>query len=285
MGARRRRDAAASGDVDGRQGEGRPQLPPGQDPRRAAEARRSPPRSSWSRRCPRILRLRPVDADAARRIYEAARRLAEGRPADDSRRVEHGEPAGEDAAAVRRCEDLPGQAGRRRAWRTELFARVIELDPETHVETAEPLGELYFKRQEWAPLVPLLEMLVRKADRKTNRELTLLYHRLAKAAGRSWATATRRSSTTKQSFDLGLDLPADADRPGGAAVQDRALGRRVPHPAPDDPGPSPRHAEGRRDRRHLLPPGAHQAGAARAHQGGEHVREERWRSSPATAPR
>ena len=69
-----------------------------------------------------------------------------------------------------------------------------------------------------------------------------------------------------------LDLPADAGRSGGAALQAGALGRRVPH-LPDDPGPPPRHAEGRRDRRHLLPPRAHQAEARRAHQGGQHVRE------------
>jgi len=36
---------------------------------------------------------------------------------------------------------------------------------------AEPLAELDFFRHEWAPLVPILEMLVRKADRKTNREI------------------------------------------------------------------------------------------------------------------
>ena len=80
------------------------------------------------------------------------------------------------------------------AQAVDLFARVLQLDPE-HVEAGEPLSQLYFKREEWAPLVPILEMLARKADRKTNRELTLLYHRLAKAADR-WATARRRSSTT-----------------------------------------------------------------------------------------
>src|SRR5205814_10725600 len=49
----------------------------------------------------------------------------------------------------------------------ELFARTLAFDPE-HVEAAEPLAELYFRRGQWAPLVPLLEMLVRKADRKAN---------------------------------------------------------------------------------------------------------------------
>ena len=47
---------------------------------------------------------------------------------------------------------------RRQAQAGDLFARVMQLDPE-HVEAAEPLSEIYFKREEWAPLVPLLEML------------------------------------------------------------------------------------------------------------------------------
>src|SRR5205823_10509795 len=65
----------------------------------------------------------------------------------------------------------------------DLFARVLQLDPE-HVEAGEPLSQLYFKREEWAPLIPILEMLARKADRKTNRALTLLDHRPAQAADR-----------------------------------------------------------------------------------------------------
>ena len=93
----------------------------------------------------------------------------------------------------------------------DLYGRVIQLDPE-HVEAAEPLGELYFKRQEWAPLVPLLEMLVRKADRKTNRELTLLYHRLAKAAG-ELGENEKALKYYKQSYDLDSTyLPTLIDR-------------------------------------------------------------------------
>jgi len=93
----------------------------------------------------------------------------------------------------------------------DLYARVIELDPE-HVEAAEPLADLYFKRQEWAPLVPLMEMLVRKADRKTNRELTLLYHRLAKAAG-ELGENDKALKYYKQSYDLDSTyLPTLIDR-------------------------------------------------------------------------
>ena len=87
----------------------------------------------------------------------------------------------------------------------------MELDPE-HVETAEPLSELYFKRKEWGPLVPLLEMLARKSSRKTNREMTQLYHRLAKAADQL-GDAERATKYYKQSFDLDPTyLPTLLDR-------------------------------------------------------------------------
>jgi tetratricopeptide (TPR) repeat protein len=97
------------------------------------------------------------------------------------------------------------------AQATELYARVLQLDPE-HVEAGEPLSELYFKREEWAPLVPILEMLARKADRKTNRELTLLYHRLAKAADRL-GDSEKALKYYKQSYDLDSTyLPTLVDR-------------------------------------------------------------------------
>ena len=63
----------------------------------------------------------------------------------------------------------------------ELYARTLEFDPE-HVEAAAPLAEIYFRGQEWAPLVPVLEMLIRKTDRRANKELHVLNYRLAKAA-------------------------------------------------------------------------------------------------------
>jgi len=94
---------------------------------------------------------------------------------------------------------------------TQLYARVIELDPE-HVETAEPLSELYFKRQEWAKLVPLMETLARKAGKKTNRELTQLYHRLAKAADQM-GDSEKALKYYKQSFELDATyLPTLLDR-------------------------------------------------------------------------
>jgi tetratricopeptide (TPR) repeat protein len=94
---------------------------------------------------------------------------------------------------------------------TDMYARVLALDPE-HVEAGEPLSELYFRREEWGPLVPILEMLARKADRKTNRELTLLYHRLAKAADRL-GDNEKALKYYKQSYDLDSTyLPTLVDR-------------------------------------------------------------------------
>jgi tetratricopeptide (TPR) repeat protein len=63
----------------------------------------------------------------------------------------------------------------------ELFARVLELDPE-HVEAGEPLAEIYFRDEQWQKLEPILDMLTRKADRKDNKELNQLYYRLARTA-------------------------------------------------------------------------------------------------------
>jgi tetratricopeptide (TPR) repeat protein len=99
------------------------------------------------------------------------------------------------------------------AQAADLYARVLQLDPE-HVEAAEPLSQLYFAREEWSPLVPILEMLARKADRKTNRELTLLYHRLAKAADKLGENE-KALKYYKQSYDLDSTyLPTLVDRAG-----------------------------------------------------------------------
>ncbi|HEX4405777.1 MAG TPA: tetratricopeptide repeat protein, partial [Polyangia bacterium] len=97
------------------------------------------------------------------------------------------------------------------AQATDLYARVLQLDPE-HVDAGEPLSELYFKREDWAPLVPILEMLARKADRKTNKELTLLNHRLAKAADKL-GDNDKALKYYKQSYDLDSTyLPTLIDR-------------------------------------------------------------------------
>jgi tetratricopeptide (TPR) repeat protein len=63
----------------------------------------------------------------------------------------------------------------------DLFARTIALDPE-HQNAGEPLAEIYFREEKWAELEPILDMLVRKADKRDGRELNVLYYRLAKTA-------------------------------------------------------------------------------------------------------
>jgi tetratricopeptide (TPR) repeat protein len=64
-----------------------------------------------------------------------------------------------------------------------LYAAVIAHDPE-HVEAARPLAELYFQNKEWAPLQPVIEMLVRKTvhSRPDPRALNELYFRAARTA-------------------------------------------------------------------------------------------------------
>lgn len=83
---------------------------------------------------------------------------------------------------------------------SELYARVLQLDPE-HVAAAEPLADIYFKRQEWQRLVPVLEMLTRKADKKANRDLNLLVYRLAKAADQL-GDEDKALRFYKQAYDL-----------------------------------------------------------------------------------
>jgi len=64
---------------------------------------------------------------------------------------------------------------------SEFLARVIALDPE-HVGAAEPLADLYFREQRWKELEPILDMLVRKVDKRDVRETNQIYYRLAKTA-------------------------------------------------------------------------------------------------------
>ncbi|MCG8418317.1 MAG: tetratricopeptide repeat protein [Proteobacteria bacterium] len=65
----------------------------------------------------------------------------------------------------------------------EFLAAVVALDPE-HVEAAEPLSQLYFDDQQWYPLSPILDMLVRKAQQEGQDPGTLnqLYYRTARCA-------------------------------------------------------------------------------------------------------
>ena len=62
----------------------------------------------------------------------------------------------------------------------ELFARTLAIDPD-HDQAGEPLAALYFRDERYAEAEPVLDMLVRKADRRDNRRLQELYYRLAKS--------------------------------------------------------------------------------------------------------
>ncbi len=97
------------------------------------------------------------------------------------------------------------------AGAAELLARTLELDPE-HVEAGEPLADIYFRRGEWAKLVPILEMLVRKADRKARGELNVSYYRLAKACA-ELGDSDKALKYYKQAYDLdSTHLPTLLDR-------------------------------------------------------------------------
>ena len=63
----------------------------------------------------------------------------------------------------------------------ELFARTLEVDPD-HVQAGEPLSHIYFRDGRYEELEPVLDMLVRKADRRDNRTLQDLYFKLAKTS-------------------------------------------------------------------------------------------------------
>jgi tetratricopeptide (TPR) repeat protein len=63
---------------------------------------------------------------------------------------------------------------------TELFARTLAVDPD-HQQAGEPLSQIYFREGRYEELEPVLDMLVRKADRRDNKTLQDLYYKLAKA--------------------------------------------------------------------------------------------------------
>ena len=152
----------------------------------------------------------------------------------------------------------------------ELFARVLELDPE-HVEAGEPLAEIYFRDEKWAELEPILDMLTRKADKKDNKELNQLYYRLARTAD-ELGNGDKALKFYKLAYDLDSTfLPMLLGR-AALLYKHGGLGRRL-QDLPDDPRAPPRLAERVGDRRHLLPPRQHQAEAGRAQEGAQHVRE------------
>ena len=85
---------------------------------------------------------------------------------------------------------------------SELYAQVIELDPE-YVEAGEPLAEIYFRDEKWAELEPILDMLVRKATdgKRDPREMSTLYFRLARTAD-ELSNNDKALRFYKQAYDL-----------------------------------------------------------------------------------
>ncbi len=164
---------------------------------------------------------------------------------------------------------------------SELFAAVLALDPE-HVEAGEPLAEIYFRDEQWQKLEPIIDMLVRKGERKDNRELNQLYYRLARTAD-ELGNSDKALKYYKAAYDLDSTfLPTLLGR--RAALQARRLGRRL-QDLPDHLGAPPRGPKRVGHRRHLLPPGQHQAQAERAQKGAQQLREgaRDRRQSPADA--
>ena len=93
----------------------------------------------------------------------------------------------------------------------DLFARTLELDPE-HMEAGAPLAELYYRNEEWAPLIPVLEMLARKTDRRANKELHAIYYRLARAADKL-GEQDKALKCYRQAYELDpTHLPTLVDR-------------------------------------------------------------------------
>jgi tetratricopeptide (TPR) repeat protein len=126
----------------------------------------------------------------------------------------------------RACSSRPARSSRT-SWATTprrpSSTRASSSSTPSTSRRASRCPELYFRREDWAPLVPILEMLARKADRKTNRELTLLNHRLAKAADKL-GDNDKALKYYKQSYDLDSTyLPTLVDR-ACAPLQAGALG-------------------------------------------------------------
>ncbi|PIE17900.1 MAG: hypothetical protein CSA65_07020 [Proteobacteria bacterium] len=63
---------------------------------------------------------------------------------------------------------------------SDLLARTLAIDPD-HEQAGEPLAHLYFRDGRYAEVEPVLDMLIRKADRRDNRRLQDLYYKLAKS--------------------------------------------------------------------------------------------------------
>jgi len=82
----------------------------------------------------------------------------------------------------------------------EMYARTLQVDPD-HVGAGEPLAEIYYARQRWADLEPVLELLVRKSEKREPREQAKLFLRLAKAT-----EALGNTEKALKNYKLAYDL-------------------------------------------------------------------------------
>ena len=188
-----RRPAAAGG----RQGEGRPQLPAGQDLRRAHALAGDRRGAAGSRRCRWIPTHVPVDAGACWACTSGGATRMKAAQLMVRAEAAHQQRAGEDPPAERGAAGSTCASWATRTRRPSCSPGRLQLDPE-HIEAAEPLSEVYFKRGEWARLLPILEMLVAQgrapAQRRSWRCCTTGWPR----PPTSWATGTRPCATTSR---------------------------------------------------------------------------------------
>jgi len=82
----------------------------------------------------------------------------------------------------------------------ELYAATLVVDPD-HLGAGEPLAEIYYARQRWAELEPVLELLVRKSEKRESREKAKLFLRLAKAT-EALGNAEKALKNYKLAYDL-----------------------------------------------------------------------------------
>ena len=203
---------------------------------------RRPPRSTWSRRC----RIDPTHVPSMLSLLGIYKRRGDWlKAAQLMVRAEaaHQQPAGEDAPAVRGGQDLPARSWATRRRRPSCSRASCSSIPSTSRRPSR-CRELYFKREEWAPLVPDPRdagAQGRSQDQPRADAAVLPAGQGGRPAGRQREGA----QVLQAGLRPRLDLPADAARSGrrcstGCEHWDDAFKH-----LPDDPGPPPRGPEGR----------------------------------------
>ena len=217
-------------------------------------------------------------------MYQRSRRLAQGRADDGARRELHANRAREGAAAVRGRRASTRRSSTDELQASELFARVLALDPE-HVEAGEPLAELYFRDEQWAELEPDPRHAgaARSASCTPTQASSTSSTTGWRAPPTSSATPTRRSSYYKPAYDLDSTyLPTLLGR-ADLLYQDGGLGRRL-QDLPDHPGPPPRLARTSRRSSTSSTASATSSSSRASARRRSTCSRRRWRSSRPTAP-